>query len=667
MSGVDSVNLSLLYSIMMGIAYCWLGIIIYICAMLGMNKTWFRFGLFLQGGMILLNLTTDYLQGNQLKADGISSIAFFGLLSVITYIVVNKKKASDSQTESPQSGNEQMTPPQRTLLKDKKSKGQNLLIGAMVLLISNLLVKVIGAIYKIPLTNILGTQGMAYFNAAYSFYVTIYLVSTAGIPVAISRMVATAEAQGKQRESKRILRVALVLFSIVGFVAMMIMILLAKWYAGKIDIPDSYLSMYAIAPTLFFICISSTFRGYYQGKKNMTLSAVAQVIEAISKLVIGLWAVKLFIDTFKLRTTAAYAISGVTIGVVLSLVFALTYHFKEIRNETVPAEDTQPLRSNKSILAELVMICIPIAVSSCVTGLTRFVDTSLIVTSLKDIGTAAETAESLYGAFSSIVISLMDMPPSLITPLAISLLPNLAQAFAAKDKQGSFSIIDSSFRVGSLIAFPCTFGMACVSGGIIRILFKEEYISGTNMTNSQVCESALSIVSVSIFFLAMIAITNSILQAWRKEVFPIISAIVGIVVKCITEYILIRTPGMGIDGAAISTVACHFTIVLLNFVFMLKFTGYIPNIRKLFMKPFIAGAMCGVGAFLTYRVVIHLSDGQLYGRSRELVCLVPAVGVAALIYVVALSVMKGFVEEDMMMLPKGKKICAVLRKIKAMK
>ena len=550
-------------------------------------------------------------------------------------------------------------------MNSKKAKGQNLLVGAMVLLISNLLVKVIGAIYKIPLTNMLGTRGMAYFNAAYSFYVTIYLVSTAGIPVAISRMVATAEAQGKRRESRRILKVALILFSIVGFVAMAVMMLLAKFYAERIQIPDSYLSMYAIAPTLFFICISSTFRGYYQGKKNMTLSAVAQVIEALSKLLIGLAAVKLFIDVFALRTTSAYAISGVTVGVVLSLVFALFYHFKESKYEEIPENDTAPLRSSKSILGELAMICIPIAVSSCVTGLTRFVDTSLIVTSLRSIGVALDTAESLYGAFSSIVISLMDMPPTLITPLAISLLPNLAEAFASGDKPKAFSTIDSSFRVGSLIAFPCTFGMACVSGGIIRTLFREEFISGTELTNSAVCASALSIVSVSIFFLAMIAITNSILQAWHREIFPIISSICGILVKCVAEYVLLRIPGMGINGAALSTVACHFTIILMNVIFVIKFTGYVPNIGKIFMKPLIAGAVCGGCALVTFRATDILTAGHIAGRTQALVCLVPSVGVAAIIYVVALGIMKGFVKEDILMLPKGRKICSLLEKIKA--
>ncbi len=547
-------------------------------------------------------------------------------------------------------------------------KSQNLLVGAMVLLISNLLVKVIGAIYKIPLTNMLGTQGMAYFNAAYSFYVTIYLVSTAGIPVAISRMVSSAQAKGNTAESKKILKVALALFTAVGFSAMSVMLLLAESYAESIKIPESKYSMYAIAPTLLFICVSSTFRGYYQGKKNMTLSAVAQVIEAVFKLAVGLAASSLLISVFELEITSAFAISGVTVGVVFSLVYALVYHFRMIRIEADDGEICErDVRGCGSILKELVLICIPIAVSSCVTGLTRFVDTTLIVTSLTSVGVANETANSLYGAFSSIVISLMDMPPSLITPLAISLLPNLADAYESKDRLKASSVIDSSFRVASLIAFPCTFGMASVSGGIIRTLFNEEYITGTEITNSEVCESALSIVSVSIFFLAMIAITNSVLQAWHKEYLPIVSAFCGIVVKYAVEYALLRVPGMGINGASLSTVACHLTIFLMNIVFMMRYAGYRPKVSKIFLKPFVAGALCGIGAFAVFEVAQRLTQGLFGVRMTAIVCLIPAVVVAAIIYVVALAVMKGLAREDVMMLPKGKKICDFLCKVKIIK
>lgn len=549
---------------------------------------------------------------------------------------------------------------------NSNKKGQNLLVGALVLLISNMLVKVIGAIFRIPMYNMLG-DGMAYFNAAYNFYVTIYLVSTAGIPVAISRMVASAEAQGKYRESKRILRVALVLFASVGFAAMSVMLIFAKPYAARIGIPESYLSMYAIAPTLFFICISSTFRGYYQGKKNMTLSAFAQVIEALAKLVVGMLAVYIFMPKKELHETAAYAICGVTIGVVLSLVFALAFHLREKKYDVIPEADTGTLRGKRSILRELALICVPIAVSSCVTGLTSFVDNNLIVTGLTDAGVANDTAISLFGAYTSIVVPLFNMPPVLITPLAISLLPNLTEVYAAGNREKAESVINSAFRVASLIAFPCAFGMACVPGGIIRSLFDAELISGTSISNCEATAGALSIVSVSIFFLAMIAITNSVLQAWHKEYLPIVSSICGILVKWIVEYALLRIPDIGINGAAFSTLYCHFTILLMNMIFTVKHTGYFPKISKIFIKPFVSAALCGLGALGTYSLLEKITYGMFSGAWSARICLVGAVGVAAVIYIVMLSLLKGFVQEDMMMLPKGKKICSLLRKVKAMK
>ncbi len=548
----------------------------------------------------------------------------------------------------------------------KRNKEQNLLLGAIVLLISNILVKVIGAIFRIPMYNMLG-DGMAYFNAAYNFYVTIYLVSTAGIPVAISRMVASARAEGKHREGVRILRVALALFTAVGFVAMAIMIIFAKSYAEKIEIPESYLSMYAIAPTLFFICISSTFRGYYQGKKNMTLSAYAQVIEALLKLVVGMLAVWYFMPKLKLYETAAYAISGVTIGVVFSLVFALVYHFRERQYDPMPLNE-YPLRSRRSILKELSLICLPIAVSSCITGLTSFVDNNLIVTGLMRAGVENGTAISLFGAYTSIVVPLFNMPPTLIYPFAISLLPNLAAAYTSGDEKLAKSVIDSSLRVASLIAMPCAFGMACVPEGIIRSLYKEAFIDGTEILNYQVCASALSIVSISIFFLAMISITNSILQAWHKEYMPIISSLCGIIVKWIVESILLGISGVGINGAAISTFSCHFTILLLNMIFTYKYTGYFPKVSRIFAKPFAASALCGAGALISYRVLLQIVEKtDLSGAWCARFSLVGAVGVAVVVYFAALSLMKGFEKEDILMLPKGEKIYGILRKIKAVK
>ncbi len=531
-------------------------------------------------------------------------------------------------------------------------------------MVSNILVKLIGAVYRIPMYGMLG-DGMAYFNAAYNFYVTIYLISTTGIPVAISRMVAASEEKGSGKESRRILGVAVPAFAAVGFIAMSIMLIFARRYAAKIDIAESYLSMYAIAPTLFFICISSTFRGYYQGKKDMTLSAIVQVIEAFSKLCVGLLMVWFFLPRVALHVTAAYAILGVTVGVVVSFVFAIAYHMIRRRGETIPESPSETLRSRRSILRELIIICIPISVSSCITGLTSFVDNNLIVTTLTRVGTMHETALSLFSAYTSVVVPLFNMPPTLIYPIAISLLPNLAGAYAAGDTVKARASIDSALRVGALISLPCAFGMACVPEGIIRSLFRENEIVGTSLTTSSAASGALSIISVSIFFLAMISITNSTLQAWHKEYMPIVSSACGVAVKYISEYLLIRA-GAGIAGAAASTLLCHLTILTLNTVFSVKYTGYFPNILKIFAKPFVSAAACGASALLTYRILDKVTSASLSGTWQARICLVAAVAVAAVVYVVLLAVLKAFNEEDIMMLPKGEKLCRVLRKIKAM-
>lgn len=549
---------------------------------------------------------------------------------------------------------------------NSSKKGQNFLLGALILLLSNIAVKVIGAIYRIPMYNMLG-DGMAYFNAAYNFYVTIYLVSTAGIPVAISRMVAASDAKGNYAESKRILRIALGLFTAVGFLAMSIMMIFARPYAAHIGIDNSYLCMFVLAPTLFFICISSTFRGYYQGKKNMTLSAFAQVIEAFSKLCIGLLAVWLFLSKFDLHVTAAYAISGVTIGVIFSLLFALAFHARHANDDLSVNSDGYLPRTRGSILRELIFICIPIAVSSCITGLTGFVDNNLIVNGLTGAGVVEETAISLFSAYTSIVIPLFNMPPTLIYPLAISLLPNLTEAYTAGNETRARDVIDSSLRVAAILSLPCAVGMMAVPGGIIRSLFNEKLIEGMSVSNCDVTAQALAIISVSVFFLAMISITNSILQAWHKEYMPIVSAFCGVVVKWIVEMCLLRIPGVGVRGAAISTLACHFTILLLNTIFSVHYTGYFPKASKIFPKPLAAAVGCGVGAYGTYRLMQLLTNGRIGGMWQARICLAVSIAAAGLLYVLILGVLKGFIEEDIRMLPKGDKLCRILKKIKMMK
>jgi len=262
-----------------------------------------------------------------------------------------------------------------------KSRGQTLMFGAVILMISNVLVKIIGSFLRIPLTNIIGVEGMAYYNAAYSIYVTFYTVSTAGIPVAVSRMIATANSENKHKEIKKIFNVAFGLFFVIGVVGTAIMMLFSRQFAVGAKMPDAYLAMLCIAPTIFFICLSSAYRGYFQGLSNMTPTAVSQVIEALAKVIIGIFCAVYFTrQGYPVHQVAAYVILGVTIGVFLGVIYGAVTKAMFVSAEEKRQSFCGSLeicRSSRSILKELVIIAIPITLASSIMGLTNIVDTML--------------------------------------------------------------------------------------------------------------------------------------------------------------------------------------------------------------------------------------------------------------------------------------------------
>ncbi len=545
----------------------------------------------------------------------------------------------------------------------KKRIGQSFVFGSVILMMSNLLVKVIGAVLKIPLTNVIGLGTMAYYNAAYSIYVTFYMISTAGIPVAISRMISTANAKNNKREVKRIFRVAFILFFIIGLVGTTVMILISKSYANAVKLPDGYLAMIVIAPSLFFICLSSAYRGYFQGLSDMVPTAISQVIEAVCKMSIGLAAGYILVK----RGTpdhiiAAFVIGGVTIGVILACLFAALCKRISKKNESLDGDlPDLPVRSVKTILKELCLVSLPIALSSTIMGLTSNVDTTLITKRLIDTGLLAETAKDFYGAYTSMSVTFFNFAPTLIYPFAIAGVPTLTSCLVKKDRQGVERTMGSLFRITSIIALPCAFGLIAMGSDVLSLVYRNQIISGTGgMVNSvDVAGPALSVLGVAVFFISMIAATNSVLQAWKKEMKPIVSTTVGMTVKIISAYILLGIPNFGVLGAAISSMLGYFTIMSLNLFFVIKYTGFVPGIRNIFAKPFISAATCGIVA-----VAVKILLVNILGNSKFITMI--AIAAAAVSYFFMLIILKAFNEDDFKLLPKGEKICRFLKKIHAL-
>ena len=543
------------------------------------------------------------------------------------------------------------------------ARKQNFVLGAMILMISNLSVKIIGAIFKIPLMNIIHAEGMAYFNAAYYVYVMFYQISTAGLPVAISRMVATANAKGDKRETERVFRIALCLFFVIGVVGTTLMIALAKTFSRQAQLDNAVYCMIAIAPTVFFICISSAYRGFFQGLQNMIPTAVSQVIEAVGKLSIGIAAAIYFTSIGeKIHITAAWVIIGVTIGVALSTVYIMIYKsmYNNAVKEATPSIESQNTHTKSTgvLLKELIIIAIPIAVSAAIMSLPNNIDTFLKPL-LGNCGYTTDAATKIYGAYTGMSISLFNMPPTLVYPFGISIIPVLAAAYAANDMNKAHKTTEAAFRMAAIISLPCSVGMSVLARPIITAVFptasREEIIPG-ELLSADVGERTLSIMSIAIFAISLIAITNSVLQAWHKEYMAIVATGTGVAAKLISAYILLQMPGIAEKGFAISTAICYFSILAVNMAFVIKYTGYVPKISRVFLKPLIASVACGVVAVIVY--------GIAAGVFGNLISTAAAIFAAGVVYLGTMGIMKGFVEEDIMLMPKGAKICAILRKFR---
>ena len=515
--------------------------------------------------------------------------------------------------------------------------------GVVILTAANLLVKVIGLVFKIPIQRLIGDEGMGYFNMAYNIYSWLYLVSTAGLPVALSVMISKATAQGKSADTKAIFRTSCTLFALIGTASALFMGIFARQIARSVEIDNAYLCAIAIAPTLFFICISSSVRGYFQGFGNMTVTAVSQVIESLGKVTFGLLlAVYSIKKGYPVYVTAAYAISGVTLGTLASMLFCLV-------SKCFFSPETDKEKSTckySDILKSLVIIALPITVSSSIMGLTNVIDTVISVGRLRDIGYASKAATEIYGNYTTLAVSLYNMPSVLIYPIACAIVPHLTKHLS-QGKSGN-TIISSCIKTCCVISMPCAVGLGVLSYPILCLLFPQD--------SAQLASAMLTMLSPAVFLYAMMAITNSVLQASGNERLPIISMITGIAVKLVSSYIFIGVDGIGRLGIPLGTCMCYLTIVIMNFIFVGNKTKVRVKLFKTFVLPLMCALICGLCAYIANKTLSSFTDQNL--------SVLLSITLAVLVYGVCVFKFKAVEKSDIEYLPKGEHICRMLGKLK---
>ena len=532
--------------------------------------------------------------------------------------------------------------------------------GAAILAAGILIVKLIGMFYKIPLINIIGEAGAADFNNAYNIYAVLLTVSTAGLPVAVSKLVSEANALDRRNQVRRTFRLALVLFLALGLVSFLVMFFRADALSGMMNDSKAAAGIRALAPAVVCVGCLAALRGYSQGHSNMAPTSVSQIIEALCKLVVGLglafWLVKQGKDP---DVAAAGAITGVTVGTVVALAYmALDFFLSRGREDT---RGTDRPDSAGSILANILKIAVPITLSSSMVGIVTVIDSSLVQGQLQSaLDLTEQASRTLYGNYSG-ALNIYNLPTSLMAAITASVIPAVSAALARRDRRGAARITGSALRITALLSFPMGVGLFVLGTPIIRLLFPK--------LNVAVAGPLLSTLGIATPFVCMVLVCNSVLQAHGFINLPVIVMVLGGIVKIVNNYNLVGA--IGIAGAPVGNILCFGLALVLDLVVITRVIPNRPRLLPIFAKPAVASAVMGGAAWAVYGLLSRILSSEQVDQAGQTVRAVSrmgnaagiflAIAVAGVVYLVLVIALRAISRDDLALMPKGDKLARLLR------
>ncbi len=530
-----------------------------------------------------------------------------------------------------------------------EKKGQNYLHGAAILTAGVVIMKILGFIYKVPIANIIGDDGYSLFLVTYNVYNVFLTLSTAGLPIALSRMISEANAEGRVMQARRTFTVAWRSFLAIGLACTLAMFFCNDFLAGAImHNPPAALSIRAMSPAVLLVCLVSAYRGYCQGYGDMIPTTVGQVLEVLVKVIVGLVLAEIVMNAgLGKEYGSAAAIFGVTVGSLAALLYMAAFKKRKYREE--PVADPDRPDSDRKIFSRFMRIGIPIALGSSVLAILNLVDSSLCMDRLQSAaGFSLHQAQVLFGAYGK-AQTLFNLPAAVITPLTISIVPAITAAIVRGADDEATRISEDSMRIAAVLSLPMGVGLAVMAKPIIGGLFRVTHESGPAL---------LAIMGVASFFVCMVLMENAILQASGKEMLPMYSMIVGGIVKITVNWFLVANPRINIYGAPIGTLSSYVVMFVMNFVFMCVVLDKNPRLRVIALRPLLCSALMGASAWAVYGLAGRFVGTD--GRMQMLLCLAAAILVAVAVYLVSAIALRTVTREDMGLIPGGDKLARLL-------
>ncbi len=521
--------------------------------------------------------------------------------------------------------------------------------GVLFLGLSNILVKVIGLLCKIPLSAYLGDEGMGYFNSAYQIYTWLYMLSTAGLPVAVTILVAEGRSGGRAGEVRCIWHVALLLLAVVGGVGALGLFFGAGALSAWIGTGGARYALAALAPTLFFVCVGCALRGYLQGFQQLAPSAMAQVLAAGGKLFCGVgFAAYARAAGYALPVVAAMAVAGIGIGegvALLYLAIALVWYRHRGRLTVAPGPCAElPAAGGwRTWLVRLLRIAVPVTISAMVMSLSGMIDLVLVQRRLQAVGYTPEAATAFYGNYTTLAVPLFNLPPALIYPLISAMVPLLSQATGAGDMAKAKRLIHAVLRLSVLVAMPCALGMAVFSRAILSLFFPAAMVARA--------APLLSVLSPGVLLLALVSVANGALQACGHPTRPIYAMLAGAVVKLVADYVLLGVPQIGVYAVPLGTVLCYLAAFCIHILQLAQCLQVSLSPVRLLLRPFLASLLSVGGAVAVYQ--------WLGGAGAGAWPFLLALPVAVLLYGAAVLGSHAVGAEELALLPGGKWLCRI--------
>ena len=534
---------------------------------------------------------------------------------------------------------------------------ESFLKGALILSLAGVIVKIMGAFFRIPLSNLIGSIGMGYYQVVYPIYTLFLTLVVAGFPTALAKLVSEQRAVGDFKGANKTFRISYTVLFITGLISFSIFFFGAEFISTVIlKNSGAYAAMVAISPALLFVPLMSSYRGYFQGRRDMTKIAVSQVIEQFFRVSLGLFLGYMLMKSYGPEMGAAGGVLGAAIGGFASAAFLIYIYLRNTKERKAEIAHSSHIKteSTGTILKKLLYVAIPITIGACVMPLVNMVDSVIVVRRLQVAGFDIDMANSLLGQLSGMAIPIVNLPVVIDQAIGMSLVPSISEAYALNQINRARKEAKTGLKTILLVVLPCTFGLAALATPIMSLLFPSIEATGPASLGT-----LLFVVAPSAIFLGLVYAQNGILQGMGKPMVPVMALLVGMLFKVVISYTLTGIASVNIIGSGIGTVSAYAVASIIEFIYIKKHMQLKLSPKEFIIKPLLT--------VITMFVVVKLSYGVTVGFLGNALATLISISIGGIVYGLVLLGIGGITKEELMSMPKGEKIYSILRKFKLMK